>query len=502
MNTALVISNSSIKILSLKGRQVKKWGSLALKTGLVHDGLIHEPQAVGAAINELFKSTEVRKEKVAVSLAGLSFTYRFLDLPRMKPALLEEAVTRAARKEMSLPLDELYLSWQFVPGKGDEQSYFVLGVRRNIVDAAVQTLSIAGIEPYTLELQPLALARAANRRDAIIVSLEPDCFDIVFIADGIPGVIHTIGPRGEGSTLEDNIRRLADELTKTAAFYQSSHPASHLTPETPLLLTGDLASGVPASGLLQAEVEYPVESLIPPVEFPPGLAIASYAAGAGLALNYTSQKTVSRTREGFYDININILSGKYRKIRSRPLPRVQLWLGVFLAIAVAFLFPLYQTLHNLGTENTRLENELRQVTRDLNLANLMAEETAKAVANIQQTANITDILKMANQSILGDRGSFARNLKAVTTTQPPATYFTSIEISHSRIIVRGETDSVFTAVDYATALEAVPFREVRISGLDEVLSKVNSAANAETPSSESHVISFEITLNNQQKGEN
>jgi len=496
MNTALIISNSIIKILSLKGRQVKKWGSLALKTGLVHDGLIREPQAIGAAINELFNSTGIRKERVAVSLAGLSFTYRFLDLPRMKPALLEEAVMRAARKEMSLPLDELYLAWQPVPGESDEQSYFVLGVRRNLVDAAVQTLTIAGIEPYTLELQPLALARAANRRDVIIVSLEPDCFDIVFMADGIPGVIHTIGPRGEGATLEDNIRRLADELTKTAAFYQSSHPASHLTAEIPLLLTGDLASEALTSGLLQAEVEYPVESLIPPVEFPPGLTIASYAAGAGLALNYTSQKTVGRTREGFYDININILSAKYRKSRSRPLPAFQIWLGVFLALALIFLFPLYQTVHNLGTDNAVLEDELRLVTRDLNLANLAAEENTLAVANIQQTANITAILKMTNRSILGDRGSFTRNLEAVTTALPPAACFTSIEISSGRIIIRGETDSVFTVVAYATALEAVPFRDVRISELDEVLSKTDGAANAESPPTESRVISFEITMNN------
>jgi hypothetical protein len=274
MRTALVISNSHLKVLAVQGRQVKKWGSLELKAGLVRDGLILQPPAVAAAIDELFKSTGVRREKIAVSLAGLSFTYRLLDLPRLKPARLEEAIMRAARKEMSLPLEELYLAWQPVPGRGEEQSFFVLGVSRHLVDAVVQTLKIAGIEPDTMELHPLALARAANRRDAIVVSLDPDSFDIVFIADGVPGVIHTIGPRGEGATLEDNIRRLADELTKTAAFYQSSHPESRLTPVTPLLLTGDLASEA-AGGLLQAEVEYPVEPLNPPAAFPPALPLAS-----------------------------------------------------------------------------------------------------------------------------------------------------------------------------------------------------------------------------------
>jgi hypothetical protein len=178
------------------------------------------------------------------------------------------------------------------------------------------------------------------------------------------------------------------------------------------------------------------------------------------------------------------------------LPALQICLGIFLAVGLIFLFPLYQALHNLGTENTRLDNELRLATRELNLANLAAEETARAVANILQTANITDILKTTNRGILGDRGSFTRNLKAVTAAQPSATYFTSIEIGHSRIILRGQTDSVFTAVDYATALEAVPFRDVRIAGLDEVISRMNRADDAESPPTEIRVVSFEITINN------
>ncbi len=494
MNTALIISNSSLKVLALQGKQVKKWGSLALNAGLVHDGLIHEPQAVGAAIDELFRSAGIRKDKVAVSLAGLSFTYRFLELPHLSPALLQEGIIRAARKEMSLPLDELYVAWQPVPGKSEEQLYFILGVRRNFIDAAVRALGIAGIEPCTLELQPLALARAANRRDAIIVSLEPDCFDIVFIADGLPGVMHTIGPRGEGATLEDNIRRLADELAKTAAFYQGSHPSSRLTPETPLLLTGDLTTQAAAGGLLQAEVEYPVEPLLPPVEFPASLPIASYAAAAGLALGCSSPRSRGRTRTGFYDINVNILSGKYRKTRARPMPAAALWSGILLALAVIFIYPLYQAIQNLEAANNRLEEDLRQVARNLSLASLTAAETDRALAEIQQTANATAALKETNRGILAGRGSFTRHLQAVTAAQPPATDFTTIEIAAGRIIIRGEADTVFSVVDYATALEAVPFRDVRISELDETVSIFNPASDAENQPAEIRVISFEITI--------
>ena len=186
MYVTLNISATNIRLLSVKGRQVKKWGNAPLAPRLVRDGLILQPKAVGATIDALFKSTKIPKKRAITSLTGLSFTYRFLSLPRMKPALLKEAIPRGARKEIPLPLEELYLSWQAIGGGHDELDFSVVGVPRNLIDAVVQTLAEAGVKPYIMDLKPLALARAASRGDALIVALEPDCFDIVLVANGMP----------------------------------------------------------------------------------------------------------------------------------------------------------------------------------------------------------------------------------------------------------------------------------------------------------------------------
>jgi hypothetical protein len=496
MYAALNISNRSIKVLSVKGRQVKKWGNLALTNGLVRDGQILQPKAVGEAIATLLKSTGVTKERVITSLAGLSFTYRFLNLPKMKPAMLDEAILRAARKEISLPLEELYLSWQALPGQGEEQSYFILGVPKNTVDVLEETLKIAGVEPYLMELQPLALARAANRRDVIIVSMEPDCFDIIFITEGIPRVIHTISPRSEGATLEDNVKRLADELTKTAAFYQAHYPQNPLSTTTPLLLTGDLALELPASGLLQAETEYPVKPLAPPVECPPELPIAAYTANIGLSLKKISPKVSAGRDGGYHDININILSGKYRKIRAKPIPK-SLWISAALITATIIgLFPLYQARSQAITDNARQQTELSNISREYNLASLVAEENALMEEDIQKIDDDTAALKAANQSITSTRGEFTRDLQYVTGALPPLTDFTSIEIINKQIMIHGETDSVFTVIDYATALEGNGmYPEVRITELDETVSILGEGDAAEEEAVTVNRISFGIVMN-------
>ncbi len=464
--SSLIISNSNIKVLSLKGRQVKKWGGLDLKPGLVRDGLVLDPKAVGSAISELFKTAGISKENVAVSLAGISFTYRYLKLPRLKASAQEEAILRAARHEMSVPLEELYLAWQTVPGKGEEQTFFTLGVVRKLIDAAVETLNYAAVKPYTMELQPLSLARAAGIRDAIAVSLEPDFFNIVFIAGGLPEVVHSFSPRGEGATLEDNIRRLADELTKTAAFYQSNQPENPITPKTPLFITGELAAEAATGALLQSEVDWPVQPLQPPAEFPEKAPATSYAVSAALALNYISRNAPALTRQGFFDVNINLLSGKYRKAR-KPVHAGRIWLTAVLVLAIVLLYPLSRSVNNLKSENNALDNALRVVNHNLDVAQIEAANAAIAEENIQATVSSTQALTAGAANLLGGRGSFTDNLNAVAGARPAGIIYTSTSITQDHIILRGQADTVFTVVSYAAALEGVPYRNVRVSRLEE-----------------------------------
>ena len=493
--TTLSISNLSIKVLSVKGRRVNKWGSLALPAGTVKDGLVLRPQVAGEAIASLFKSTGISKEKVIVSIGGMSFTYRFLKMPRMKPTLLDEAIRRAAKKEISLPMDELYFSWQALPGKDDEPTYFVLGVPRHFVDALAKTLAIAGIEPYLMDLQPLALARAAGRPDAIVVNLEPDCFDIVFIAGGVPAVIHSISPRGEGATLEDNIMRLADELTKTAAFYESRHAEGSLRPPAPLLLTGDLALDTPARGLLQSEVKYRVESPAPPLDCPPELPTPSYTVNMGLALKKVQAKAAAGENAHFHDININIFTDKYRKVRARPTPAGYILALVLLAAAIVFVYPLYRSLDNIKDDNIRLQTEFTNISRELSLATLFAAEDAQTESEIIVINAATAALQASDRELIDGRGVLTSDLETVSGALPALVEITSLEIADTTITVRGETGDVFRVVDYARALEQTAmFREVRISELGETTRAV-AGDDVESEPAQVSLVTFDITIN-------
>ena len=487
MHVTLNIGTTSIRLLATKGKQVKKWAELPLEPGLVQDGLILQPNAVAAGINALFESQEVRRNRVIISLSGLSFTYRTLNLPAVPRSLQEEAIQRGVRKEIPVPLEELYLSWQPVGSADGELSFFVLGVPRNLIDALVHTLAEAGVRPYIMDLRALALARVANRADAILLSLEPDCYDIVVVANGTPAILHTIAPRGAGASIEDNMMRVVNELSRTVEFYNSGHPEGPLSPTTPLLLTGELSTDSAVSQLIQEGAGYPVEPLVPPLILPPDLPAASYTANIGLALKKMRRKTVSRadiTR--FHDININILSAGYGA--ETPLAVVgRVLVPVALVIAIGLLYPAYLIKDQTNAETVRLETELATVNEALRDARLEADEAKQVEDSISKLAADLEALQ---QQLLTRGGEPADNLKMVTDAITRAGYFTSVDIDANQVIVRGMADTATAVIDYVTSLETRGvFSEVRIAEIN-----TNGAGETGSTGNEGPEVSFMIVM--------
>ena len=467
MSVALDISSTSIRALQMRRSRVKKWANAPLPSGLIRDGLILDPDAVGRAIDKLFRSAKLPRKRVITCLTGLSFTYRILTLPRMEVRLIDEAILRTARREMSLSPEDIYLSWQIVARRRDELDFFVVAVPRNLVDAMVRSLIKAGVRPHKLDLKPLALARLANRANALIVDVEPDCYGVVLVANGIPDVMTTVIPRGGRSTLEDNIRRLALEVTKTVKFYNTSHPESPLSPDSPLLLTGELAADDTTGQLLQSETGYPVSPLVLPLKSPPDMPLGRYAAAMGLSLKKSPGKSASQYR----DIVLNIFPPSCRAGPGRKILRYALVVAV-LVMLVAPLFPLYQLKSEADVKTTALRNDPGMASQELRQARVSLTEAKQVEETIGKITADIENLRQVRQQILAEGGNLAQWLELVTSTIPPGASFISVDVGHDQVTVKGEADSAHTVVSYARTLEAKGgFREVRIVSIDEVQGK-------------------------------
>ena len=467
MLVTLNIGSNSIRLLAIKGKRVRTWGEVPLEPGLVQDGFILHTNAVAAAINGLFKSLKVSsRNQVIVSLSGMSFTYRILNLPATSQAIQDEAILRGAKKEIPVPIENLYLTWQRVGKIDGELSYFIVGIPRNLVDSLVETLTEVGVTPYMMDLRGLALARIANQPDAILLSLEPDYFDIVVIANGRPATMHTAIPRGEGANIEDNAIRAVDELTKTIGFYNNSHPEEPLQPDTPLILTGELSIEPTAAKLIQAETGYQVEPVLPPFILPPDFPLDLYTNNIGLALKKIRQKPVAEASVTSYqDIDINLMPEKYRAESNRAAFR-RLFVPAMLVIAVGLMLPAYQVFNITKAETARLGTQAVTISDELYRVRTQADEAAATEQVITQLTTDLEALQQQHQ-LLARTGGIADNLEIIMGAIAEIGYITAIDIEGDEIITRGHTDSIAAVIAFVAALEELEYySEVRIADVD------------------------------------
>lgn len=453
MPVTLDISTNNLKLVSVTGNRVEKWGTAPLSPGMVRDGLILQPQAVGAAIDALFQDLKIPKGGVIATITGLSFTYRLLQLPRVKSGLVTEVILRAARKEIPLPLDEIYLSWRIIGNTKEEMEVFLFGAARNLIDALLQTFSVAGVKPLSIDLKSLALARAADRPNALVVNFEPDCFDIVLVADGLPTILHTIIPQVEGVTLEDNVRRLAEELARTVDFYNITHVINPIKPTIPVLLSGTLASDSKTVALIQSNTEYPIELLTTAIKTPPDFPLIAYTANLGLALKGTIRNAESReNKTRFYDIDIDLLEGK-RRIEIKHTPKGQILLPVALIIALILLIILSVVKGQAHTERLRLQGEVDALTNDLQRTRILADQAAATEATILTLSTETAALAQQEQQVLFKNVNDADILTLVNTNLPVNAVFSDIEITPDKVTIQGQANTTADIVSYAEALK-------------------------------------------------
>jgi type IV pilus assembly protein PilM len=280
------IEERSLRLLTVKGGKVQKWGQVPLGPGLVENGLIRDPAQVGLALETLFGEQKAPKKDVITSLTviALGSTSQVFDLPKMKPGLLAGAVAREARRVMPVPVDELYLSQQVIGEKGDMQQVYVLGAPRDLVDAHINAFQVAGIQLKAMDLKPFALVRAVNQRNAVIADLENESFHVVVVADAIPDITRSAVLHREGLDSQQKARRLVEEVIRTIDFYNHSHPDKLLEPTVPVFLTGEL-TGIPiVYETIQAEMGYAIETPKPSLEYPPALPLPQFMVNIGLAL--------------------------------------------------------------------------------------------------------------------------------------------------------------------------------------------------------------------------
>jgi type IV pilus assembly protein PilM len=152
-----VRSNGRVEILAR--------GVQPLAPGIVREGEVVDPEALGAAIKQLFRQHKLGRS-VRLGIANQRVAVRTITLPAIDdPAELETAIRFQAQDHIPMPLDQSVLDWQVVghsTGDNGERRVDVVAVaaRRDMLKQVLAALAAGGVRPIGIDHSAFAMVRA------------------------------------------------------------------------------------------------------------------------------------------------------------------------------------------------------------------------------------------------------------------------------------------------------------------------------------------------------
>lgn len=164
--TGLDISSDRIAAATVSGGRVKAASYMALEPGMVVDGEIADPAALGAAISQ-FLSASGLSDRVRIGVASPRVVIRSFEMPIIADRKEFEAAVRfQAADHLPMSVDEAVIDYQIVgtvpaAEAGDQEKFRVVLVAasRGLIDNVVATAHAAGVKLQSIDLAAFGLIR-------------------------------------------------------------------------------------------------------------------------------------------------------------------------------------------------------------------------------------------------------------------------------------------------------------------------------------------------------
>ena len=290
----LDIDGRYLAAAQVTGGRVTRCASQNLPEGLIRDGEVSDPDALGQHLKS-FASAAGLPRNVRVGVANQQIVVRVVELPRIEDDKQRDAAVRfQASEAIAMPLDEAVLDHQIAgfttaPDGTPRMQVVLVAARRKMIETLLEAVKAAGLKAEGVDLDAFALVRALA-----VDTDEPDPRARVFChLGGVTNLAVAVGtncfftrPLSAVWDEEDAGSRLADEIRLSIDYYMTqpqAKPVGEVVLSGPGSVNGELVETLETQLGMPIQVPAPLGvldgSVLGPTEDP-----HRYTVAAGLSL--------------------------------------------------------------------------------------------------------------------------------------------------------------------------------------------------------------------------
>jgi type IV pilus assembly protein PilM len=186
------LGNSTIKFAEFG---LSRGGALTLlrfgtaELGLDPNKEEERPKFITPTLAKLFKDHGIKGREVLLSISGQSVFMRFVKLPPVDAAQVEQVVTFEAQQNVPFPIEEVTWDYQIMPtrGAGTEVEAVIVAIKKDVVEADVAAVEQAGVKIKRIDVAPFALLNAfrynvpPSDECALIIDMGARSTNLIFV---------------------------------------------------------------------------------------------------------------------------------------------------------------------------------------------------------------------------------------------------------------------------------------------------------------------------------
>ena len=147
------------------------------------------PRFITPTLSKLFKDHGVKNREVLLSISGQSVFMRFVKLPPVDAAQVEQVVAFEAQQNVPFPIQEVTWDYQMMPTRaaGSEAESVIVAIKKEVVEAEVAAVENAGVKIKRVDVAPFALFNAFRYSEAqtddcsLVIDLGARSTNLIFV---------------------------------------------------------------------------------------------------------------------------------------------------------------------------------------------------------------------------------------------------------------------------------------------------------------------------------
>lgn len=180
-------------------------GQVDLPSGVVVKGEVREPDALTAALKQLWSSHKFECRNVILGMANPQVLVRDLTVPNIDPERRAKALPFQAKEVVALPIEEVVLDFCSLEKSADGETIngLLIATPRKPILAAVHAVERANLRVARVDLASFGTLRAiAGERLSVeaVIDLGAHLTTIVIHDHGVPRLVRTLARGGDDLT--------------------------------------------------------------------------------------------------------------------------------------------------------------------------------------------------------------------------------------------------------------------------------------------------------------